>query len=153
MPYPEAKDPRTNKAPEHQRNALGGKSKDISNAEVVPRSEVKKVVTYYSSHSPRHDSFTFGEFIEREVEDIENYTEEEADEWSRKYHLSPDTPVIWVTTVKWLANRYNLSSDEYDNAEFIPEDEMDVYEINSTDGVLIQESDDGDDGFLFAFNS
>ena len=34
MTYPEAKDPRTDKAPEHQRNALG--NKDISNAEIAP---------------------------------------------------------------------------------------------------------------------
>ena len=150
MGYPEQKDIRTGKAPRHQ--ATAEKDLVISNAEIMPENKVKKATIYYSSHNPRRDRFTFAEFIEREVEDIGNYTEEEADEWSRKYNLLPDTPVIWVTTVKWVANRYNLSSDEWNDAEFVPESEMNVYEIDSTKGFLIQETDDGDDGFLFAFN-
>lgn len=40
MSFPEPKDPRNNKAPEHRKNALGSKSKDISNAEIVPVKEV-----------------------------------------------------------------------------------------------------------------
>ena len=35
MTYPESKDPRTDKAPEHRKNALGNKGKDISNAEII----------------------------------------------------------------------------------------------------------------------
>ena len=33
--YFEKKDPRTDKAPEHRKNALGSKSEDISNAEII----------------------------------------------------------------------------------------------------------------------
>lgn len=103
---------------------------------------------YYSSvPSP----FEFNEFMKLEVSERQNYTEEQVQEWINKYNLKTDALVIWVSDIKWVANRYNLSADEWDTADQVPENKMDVYEYSSKKGYIIPESDDGENGFLFVF--
>lgn len=92
---------------------------------------------------------TMRDFIEIEVEDRQNYTLSEIRNWMRKYLLTLDTDVIWVTKEQWQANRYNLSADDWERAHEIEVNEDDVHEISDEEGFIIEESDDGDDGYLF----
>jgi hypothetical protein len=101
----------------------------------------------YSSHGV---SMTWVAFIRLEVEERGNYKREEVEDWARKHSLVPDTLVIWASQEKWVANKYNLSADEWETAQGIPEDEMSVYEVQ---GTIIPESDDGDEGFLVRLNA
>ncbi len=106
---------------------------------------------YYSSNPPK-TVFKFSEFIDVEIEERGNYPDMDTDAIKKKYGLTDNSEVIWVTPLKWMANRYNLSEDEYDNAENIPEGEMSVYEYSSNQGFVIPETNDGDDGFLFVMD-
>ena len=89
------------------------------------------------------------EFIDLEVEERQNYTLPEIRIWMKKYHLTPKTEVIWVCNEPWQANRYNLPADDWHKANEIEVGEGDVNEIDGKDGFIIEESDDGDDGYLF----
>lgn len=103
---------------------------------------------YYNSHG---NIMSMSEFIEIEVEDRSNYSKEEIEEWINKYNIKEDDKVIWVTPKKWVANRYNLSSEDWYKAEKVPEEQMNVFEFDDNQGFIIPESDDGDDGYLFVF--
>jgi hypothetical protein len=92
---------------------------------------------------------TMKEFIEIEVEERGNYTLPEIRIWMKKYHLTPKTEVIWVCKEPWQANRYNLPADDWQRANEIEVNEGDVQEIGDKAGFIIEESDDGDDGYLF----
>ena len=71
-----------------------------------------------------------------------------------KYGLTPDSKVIWVSPNKWDANRYNLPAEMTGDGSFkdVTEDELDVVAIDPQSGTVIFESNDGDNGYLFAYN-
>ncbi len=106
---------------------------------------------YYTSHNPIF-KMTLNQFIETEVNERSNYPLEYVQEWMRKYNLTGSDLVTWVSPLKWVANRYNLFAEEWDEAKKIPESEMSVYEIKADEGFIIPESDDGEEGYLFVFN-
>ena len=91
------------------------------------------------------------EFIELEADERGNYETRMIKRWMKKYNLRDDSRVIWISPDKRIANRYNLTASEWDSAIDIPEDEINVIEINPADGKIILESDDGDNGFLFVY--
>lgn len=99
---------------------------------------------WYSNHP---DWMLWSQFIETEVKERGNYPLEEVKEWEKKYGLTPDMLVKWVTAKKWIANRYNLLAEEWDTAQDIPEDQMSIIEVPKP-FTLINESDDGDHGYL-----
>jgi ribosomal protein S18 acetylase RimI-like enzyme len=109
------------------------------------RGEKQEVKKYYNSHGK---PYSFKEFVETEVEERGNYRKEFVDEIAKKYNISGDDKVIWVTPDKHIAHSYNLNADERDNVHDIPEDELSVYEYSDKDGFIIPETDDEDDGYL-----
>ena len=58
---------------------------------------------FYSSHGT---TAPFSEIRGLEVEDRENYTDEEFDNWMSKYNISTDTRMIWLTPSKGVALSY-----------------------------------------------
>lgn len=117
----------------------------------VVREGQRPAKVYYTSSDPVFDKITMGQFIETEVEERGNYTHTEVKKWMGKYGLSMNDLAIWVSPLKWVANRYTLLAQEWDKAKFIPESEMNVSEIRSDEGFIIPESDDGEEGYLFVF--
>ncbi len=103
---------------------------------------------YYTTSFP----MSISKIIEIEVEERDNYEMSQVESWIEKYHIEEDDKLIWVATEPYIAARYQMSSDDWDRAEKIykknPGD-FNVRTISSKEGVIIQESDDGDDGFLF----
>jgi hypothetical protein len=103
-------------------------------------------MTYYTSAKP----VRFRDIVDTEVE-RGNCTHDQANHWKKKYGIDDQDKAVWVSPKKWVANSYNLSSDEKATAEKIPENEMDIRSIPSSKGFIIKESDDGDDGYIFVF--
>ena len=103
---------------------------------------------YYTSAKP----VSFHQLVETEVDDRGNYTHEQVNHWKKKYKIDDHDMAVWVSPKKWVANSYNLSSDEKEEAKNIPESEMDITGIDSSKGFIIKESDDGDEGYIFVFN-
>ena len=102
---------------------------------------------FFSTSRP----ISLDEFIEIEVDERENYEIEDIEEWAYKYDLD-DKELIWVSPYPWIAARYEMSAEDWDDAKEIflenPED-YEIYEYELTDGrQIITESDDGDDGYL-----
>ena len=120
----------------------------------------QEVKTYYNSHG---ETMPFSEFIEIEVEERENYEMEEVEEWIEKYDIDIDSECIWVTNDKRNVYKYILTADYWtaiENGddiddmlmkEFGTSDETVIYEYSSEEGFIIEETDDGDGGFLFIF--
>lgn len=106
---------------------------------------------YYTTSSPMN----IDTFIEIEVEERENYEADLVQEWVDEYNITPDSALLWVATTPWIAARYQMPAGDWDDCEKIykanPED-YEVYTVNSSDGVLITDSNDGDDGFLMVMN-
>ena len=106
---------------------------------------------YYTTSIP----MTINDFIEIEVEDRENYDIDDVNEWIDKYNINPNTEMIWVAEEPYIAARYEMNAEDWDNAEQIynenPND-FNVEIINSNEGFLIPETDDGDGGFIFVFH-
>lgn len=101
-------------------------------------------------------SFTIIDFIETEVEDRDNYDIKDVNEWISKYHIKKNDKLIWVATKPWIAARYLMNAADWDDAEKFYElnkekydKEINVYKANQ--GTIIEESDDGDGGYLFLF--
>jgi len=130
-----------------------------------------KTEFYYNSHGT---TMSLSEFYEIEIEERENYTEEEFDQWLENYDILPlnikDSECIWVVKNLKDVYQYILPASYYNRLQsaktqkdieklFIEEygdgglDAMNEYVIySSNEGVLIEESDDGDGGFLFILN-
>ncbi len=105
---------------------------------------------YYTTSHP----MPMGEFIEIEVEDRQNYDIGDVEEWMSKYGIDMDDMVLWVALEPHVAARYGMPSGDWDRCKEIYEADPDAYDVEavkSSDGVLIPESDDGDDGFLFLY--
>jgi hypothetical protein len=110
--------------------------------------------TYYNSHGA---TMYVSEFIEIEVEERENYELSDVYEWMLKYNFDETNECIWVTKDKRDAYKYILSAEYYDkieNNENIDKliSDSEVYEYTDSDGQIIEESDDGDGGFLLIIN-
>ncbi len=100
---------------------------------------------YYSSHGY---TMNIKRFIETEVIERRNYSLKEILIWIDYYFIKPDSRLIWLSPDKFMANRYNLPAQDYDNYQNIPEDELDVVVFDSDKLMVIEHSNDGDDGFL-----
>jgi hypothetical protein len=110
--------------------------------------ENKKELNYYTTSY----EMSIDEFIEIEVEERENYELKDVKKWIKKYRIKDDEEIIWVATEPYIAARYEMDSNDWDNAEEVYNnnpDEYNVRTIYSNEGILIPESDDGDDGFIF----
>jgi hypothetical protein len=92
---------------------------------------------YYNTHG---HTYTFQEFIDTEVDERENYTHEEIDDWVKKYNISLTDECIWVTEDLESLEHYDFDPDDYS-----------VY--SDSEGFIISESDDGDGGYLFVFRN
>lgn len=104
--------------------------------------------TYYTTSNP----MTMSNFIALEVEERNNCDIEDVNYWIEKYGIAPQTQIIWVALHPHVAARYQMNAEDWCNAENVynanPE-QFDVKQIKGTDGFLIPETDDGDDGFIF----
>ena len=91
---------------------------------------------WYSSHG---HMMTTLRFVELEVLDRKNYTNEEVIEYFKQNGIvfSSDLRCIWVTKDDKIARSYN------DN----PKDN--IYAIDTSNGTVIHNFDDGDGGFLY----
>lgn len=95
------------------------------------------------------------DFIDTEVHERENYGLEDVIEWIEKYGITKSTKLIWVTPKPHIAARYQMPAEDWEDAEKLYDanpDAFDVRTIRASDGFVIPESDDGDDGFIFALN-
>lgn len=111
---------------------------------------------YYNSHGKYS---TFAEIRDIEVNERENYTIEDFDEWQNKYNINDDDEAIWVTNRKnaysYLVPTefwYEIRKSSIKDIERLLKDydiEDTVVKINKKDGFIIPESDDGDNGYLF----
>jgi len=112
--------------------------------------EENSEVKYYTTSYP----MTIKDFIDIEVEERGNYELKDVQEWVEDYSVTPNTKLLWVATKPYVAARYQMNADDWDNAETIynenPND-FDVQVIDGSEGTIIEETDDGDDGYLFIF--
>jgi len=109
--------------------------------------------TYYTTSEP----MSLGQFKELEVEERGNYEEEDVDKWVEKYGITDKSQLLWVAVNPWTAARYAyFTADQWDDAEKIYKaggnDEYPVDIVSVSDGTIIEESDDGDEGFLMLMN-
>jgi hypothetical protein len=113
---------------------------------------------FYNSYG---SSFDMREFYKIEVKERGNYSSEDVKSWMKKYDLTPDSIVAWVTTFKRNAVIY-IASDDKDMIEEMNDEELSAYmkteglwifEINADNGFIIPESDDGDYGFVFVITN
>ena len=108
----------------------------------------------YSSHghfSPWRD------IKAKESTERGNYSPGSFKEWELKYGIGDDDMAIWVTdkqsAVVYSIPAYKrnmvigLSSEEFDR--YVADNEVYLKKIDTTKGVFISESDDGDYGLLF----
>jgi hypothetical protein len=110
---------------------------------------------YYNSHG---ELSKWSEIRELEVDERENYTPEEFDEWEEKYQISPNDEVIWVTPERNKALTYASNFEDYDKIMSMTDNEIDklieeegliISKFDDNNGIIIPESDDGENGFLF----
>ena len=111
---------------------------------------IAPVKKYYTTSFPMY----FSEFLEIEVDERENYDLEDIEDWKSKYNLKNDDLVLWVTPKPYIAARYQMPSEDWDMAEQIYNDNPNDYGVEEVEenGVIIEESDDGDDGYLMIVN-
>jgi len=143
----------------------GPKGKEI--VELL-KQQVKKLYDKQMSESISHNQTvyynTHGEFAPyseiRELELERGLTKKDFDEWQTKYDIKDDDLVIWVTKKIRDAYMYLLPASMWNelwemddqeaehliNSEGYTKDDVNV--INA-DGFIIEESDDGDGGFIF----
>jgi len=91
-----------------------------------------------------HGSFmTMNEFYELEIVERKNYTKKKFKEWQKFYGFTFDSECIWITKDKKEAERYIYMNDPENSNNDVP------FIIDLDKGYLINETDDGDYGFLF----
>lgn len=112
-------------------------------------------VIYYTS---AERTMTWAQMRETEVEDRQNYTHKQFKKIAGKYSIRDDDKVIWVSPNKAVAVSYAALAEDRDMILELPPEKLDEYmhehgiyfdEIESKKGILIKESNDGDDGFIF----
>jgi hypothetical protein len=111
-----------------------------------------QTIKYYTTATP----ISIEEFIETEVYDRENYDITEINNWIIKYNIPNNKEILlWVSTKPWIAARYTLPAEYWDNIKEIylknPSD-FNIETIYKNDGTIINESNDGDDGYLMVLN-
>ena len=143
----------------------GPKGKEI--VELL-KQQVKKLYDKQMSESISHNQKeyynTHGEFAPyseiRELELERGLTQKDFDEWQTKYDIKDDDLVIWVTKKIRDAYMYLLPASMWNelwemgdeeaeqliNSEGYTKDDVNVIDA---DGFIIEESDDGDGGFIF----
>ena len=98
----------------------------------------------------------------KDMKDIEerergNYTRKQFRSWEKKYKISDDDLVIWVTPNKNMAYTYDEPAGHREKILAMKDEELselgEVSEYLSSEGILILESDDGDDGYLYVFHN
>src|SRR5690554_5898563 len=70
---------------------------------------------YYTTSRP----MTINDFIDIEVDDRGNYDIDDVNEWINKYNIQPNTKIIWVALEPYIAARYEMDGEDWDNAENI----------------------------------
>lgn len=115
---------------------------------IVPNTQKE----YYTTSYP----INIKQFVETEVNERGNYTRKEVKEWIKKYNIKTDTQLLWVTTTPWMAARYQMSTDDWNNdIEQIYKSNPENYNvrtISSLEGTIIDETEDGDDGYILVLN-
>lgn len=112
--------------------------------------KIKEQEEYYTTSR----TMNIDKFIDTEVYERDNYRLSEVKKWIKKYNITRRTDLIWVATEPWIAARYQMLADDWENAKQIYNENKDYYDIKvvkSSEGTIIKESDDGDDGFLFIY--
>jgi len=108
---------------------------------------------YYNSHG---FSMPWNEMVQTEI-GRGNYTKREFNNWAKKYNIKPNDNVIWVTANKNIAVSYTAPSSDYEKILSMSDSQLDKYiisegielnEYTQKDGNLINESDDGDEGYI-----
>lgn len=109
----------------------------------------------YNSHG---NPMSWNEFIQIEVRERENYSIKEVKGWASKYGIKPETMVIWVTKDPKQALFYIAQAQSYNDVKNLTLAEFEqkwgvssssLYTYSPEDGFVIEESNDGDGGFLF----
>ena len=80
------------------------------------------------------ESMTLADVIETECYERDNYTLDEINLWKENYGITEETEVMWVCSDKEFCKK------------FYCENEFEPFEIEVEN--IIEESDDGDNGFL-----
>jgi hypothetical protein len=99
--------------------------------------------------------FDLNYFVETEVDERGNYELADVQAWVDKYLITENAKLLWVATEPHIAARYQMDASDWDNAKKIYEknkSDYNVREIESSEGVIIAESDDGDDGYVMLLN-
>ena len=113
---------------------------------------------YYNSHGI---SCSWNQMIETEVYERSNNTLEDVKAWEKKYNIRPFDQVIWVTPNKNMAAAYSGLADDHEAIlamspiglqEFLASMEVGLCCFKESQGRIIEESDDGDDGYMFILN-
>ena len=125
--------------------------------------EQNKINFYYNSHG---ETMTWNDFKEIEVEERGNYDEEDILKLENKYDIKSDDDGIWVTKDKKDCLKYVLPSSYYDDIEnsdnvqdldsILRDNDINdiddiIHTYSSYDGFILNETDDGDNGYLFIF--
>lgn len=144
-----------NASPKEDRPSDETQTKKTGGSITALGSGIKDSKIYYNSHG---HADTFANIREVEVEERGNYTNEDFDSWAKEYGIQPEDKVIWVTPDKKQVVTYMAESEHYDKIMGMNEKQLEKYiskleetpvEFTDEQGVLIKESNDGDNGFLF----
>jgi len=112
---------------------------------------------YYNTHG---QFAPYSEIKELEEDERGNYPEGTFDEWAKKYNINDNDLCIWVTKKLRDAYMYLLPASMWNDLwemsdeeaeELIKEEGYTKDDVNviNADGFIIEESDDGDGGFIF----
>lgn len=104
-------------------------------------------MSYYTTSRP----MTIAQFIELEVNERNNYDLDDVKSWIEQYNITESDQLLWVTTKPHIAARYSMDAEDWENAEEIYNQNPEAFNVSviNDEGVLVSESDDGDDGFIF----
>jgi hypothetical protein len=94
--------------------------------------EDSKAVFYSCVKEP----ILFNNFIEQEVYKNSKFTPEDILRWMEKYFLTLDDKVVWVSPDKDMCYRFNDTETQ------------EIKHYTLSDGFIIPESDDSNNGFL-----
>ncbi|MBU1067311.1 hypothetical protein KKE60_05960 [Patescibacteria group bacterium] len=115
---------------------------DLATGKPIFKQDISKKTLYTTSAAQ-----PLTEFISTEARDRGNYSEQEVSGWMAKYGLTKRDKVIWVSPDKEIAEKYTLTAEQIAQGE---RSEVEVGKIDTSEGFIIPESDDGNGGFLFA---
>ena len=119
------------------------------------------MMTYYNTHG---HAYKWKDFVDTEVKERGNYTTKEVALWKSKYNITDSDKLIWVAITPQAALAYKLDAqaqldikmplDKYMKKWKATKGDLNsLAKYKSTDGVIIPESNDGCDGFLFILNN